>query len=142
TGAGPGGGPHVRAFRGTGGAEIIGFFAYGSFTGGVFVAGAGRVGGVSASIISPPEAPDAALLATGAWLPSTTTSTNVPLPAVTPTFVDNSDQASREQLFAATQDDDAWLVPADTETTADWLATDPLPANVVFDLPDLAHLVD
>src|SRR5262245_7294375 len=48
TGAGPGGGPHVRIFSGpTGTSELagLGFFAYeSSFTGGVFVA-AGKVGG-------------------------------------------------------------------------------------------------
>jgi hypothetical protein len=41
TGAGPGGGPHVRAFNGATGAGIRSFFAYDpAFTGGVFVAGA------------------------------------------------------------------------------------------------------
>ena len=41
TGAGPGGGPHVRVFSGLTGAEIRGFFAYnGAFTGGVFVSAA------------------------------------------------------------------------------------------------------
>lgn len=39
TGAGAGGGPHVRAFDGQTGAEILGFMAYElSFTGGVYVA--------------------------------------------------------------------------------------------------------
>ncbi len=40
TGAGPGGGPHVRVFDGMTGQPIRGFFAYESFTGGIFVAGA------------------------------------------------------------------------------------------------------
>ncbi len=39
TGAGPGGGPHVRAFSGTDGRALMGFFAYnGGFKGGVNVA--------------------------------------------------------------------------------------------------------
>jgi len=39
TGAGPGGGPHVRVWSGVDGHEILSFFAYGAaFTGGVFVA--------------------------------------------------------------------------------------------------------
>ena len=38
TGAGPGGGPHVRVFDGATGAEILSYFAYApGFTGGVFV---------------------------------------------------------------------------------------------------------
>jgi hypothetical protein len=38
TGAGPGGGPHVRVWSGVDGTELIGFFAYApAFTGGVFV---------------------------------------------------------------------------------------------------------
>lgn len=41
TGAGPGGGPHVRVFDGTSGAELRSFFAFDpAFTGGIFVAGA------------------------------------------------------------------------------------------------------
>jgi RHS repeat-associated protein len=45
TGAGAGGGPHVRAFSGSDGAELMSFFAYtASFTGGAFVA-AGDVNG-------------------------------------------------------------------------------------------------
>lgn len=39
TGAGPGGGPHVKVFSGDGGNELMSFFAYDTaFTGGVFVA--------------------------------------------------------------------------------------------------------
>ena len=39
TGAGPGGGPHVKAYDGVTGAEIRSFFAYSAdFHGGVFVA--------------------------------------------------------------------------------------------------------
>ncbi len=37
TGAGPGGGPHVRVFDGATGAELMSFLAYPA--GGVFVAG-------------------------------------------------------------------------------------------------------
>jgi uncharacterized repeat protein (TIGR01451 family) len=60
TGAGPGGGPHVRAFSGAGGAELTSFFAFNiNFTGGVFVAGAAAA---AVNVISPPEQPAAALL--------------------------------------------------------------------------------
>jgi hypothetical protein len=45
TGAGPGGGPHVKVFSGLNNSELFNFFAYGaSFTGGVYVA-AGDVNG-------------------------------------------------------------------------------------------------
>jgi hypothetical protein len=39
TAPGPSGGPHIRAFNHTDGTELSNFFAYGGFTGGVFVAG-------------------------------------------------------------------------------------------------------
>jgi uncharacterized repeat protein (TIGR01451 family) len=55
TGAGPGGGPHVRVFRLVGGTpvEIAGFFAYApGFTGGVFVAGGDVTGDGRAAIIT------------------------------------------------------------------------------------------
>lgn len=67
TAAGPGGGPHVRAFSGATGGEVASFFAYSpNFTGGVFVAagdtdgdgfddfitGAGASGGPHVRVIS------------------------------------------------------------------------------------------
>ncbi len=60
TGAGPGGGPHVKAFNGAGGAEITSFLAFNpAFTGGVFVGGAAAA---AITVISPPEQPHFALL--------------------------------------------------------------------------------
>jgi hypothetical protein len=53
TGAGPGGGPHVKVFDGKTGAVIMSFFAYGaSFTGGVSVAAADVNGDGKADIIT------------------------------------------------------------------------------------------
>ena len=55
TGAGPGGGPHVRAFSLAGGAvtEVAGFYAYDpTFTGGVHVAAADLAGDGVAEIIT------------------------------------------------------------------------------------------
>jgi hypothetical protein len=55
TGAGAGGGPHVRAFSGQTGAEVIEFFAYGAlFAGGVRVAAADCNGDGRADIITTP----------------------------------------------------------------------------------------
>jgi uncharacterized repeat protein (TIGR01451 family) len=59
TGAGPGGGPHVRAFTLTGGgpAEVVGFYAYDpTFTGGVRVAAGDVTGDGLADIITAPGA--------------------------------------------------------------------------------------
>jgi hypothetical protein len=39
TGAGPGAGPHVKVFDGQTGGELLSFLAYGTFAGGVYVAG-------------------------------------------------------------------------------------------------------
>ena len=52
TGAGPGAGAHVKVFDGVTHAEIRSFIAYGSFTGGVFVAGGDVNGDVLADIIT------------------------------------------------------------------------------------------
>jgi hypothetical protein len=55
TGAGPGGGPHVRAFHGTTGAELANFFAFDpNFRGGVNVAVADVTGDNVADIIAAP----------------------------------------------------------------------------------------
>jgi hypothetical protein len=45
TGAGPGGGPHVRVLSGVGLTELSSFFAYNLFAGGVFVGGSFRTQG-------------------------------------------------------------------------------------------------
>jgi hypothetical protein len=53
TGAGPGGGPHVKVFSGANGAMIRSFFAYASsFTGGVYVAAGDTTGHGRADIIT------------------------------------------------------------------------------------------
>ncbi|MDP1792988.1 MAG: hypothetical protein Q8K63_02525 [Acidimicrobiales bacterium] len=53
TGAGPGGGPHVRVFEGNGAASGPGFYAYGAgFTGGVNVAAGNVTGDDKAEIVT------------------------------------------------------------------------------------------
>src|SRR5262245_58392528 len=53
TGAGPGGGPHVRVFSGASGQELIGFMAYNpNFTGGVSVAAGDTNGDGRAEIVT------------------------------------------------------------------------------------------
>src|SRR5439155_24677933 len=53
TGAGPGGGPHVKVFGGAGFAAVAGFFAYGpTFAGGVNVAAGDVTGDGKADIIT------------------------------------------------------------------------------------------
>jgi hypothetical protein len=57
TGAGPGGGPHVKVFDGRTGKQIMSFFAYdGSFTGGVFVAAGDVTGDGKADIVTGADA--------------------------------------------------------------------------------------
>ena len=57
TGAGQGGGPHVRVFNGQTGVELVGYFAYpASFTGGVRVAAGDVNGDGRADIITAPGA--------------------------------------------------------------------------------------
>jgi hypothetical protein len=59
TGAGAGGGPHVRAFSGVDRAELANFFAYDiGFTGGVFVAGG--PGALAPAVVQPTANPPAA----------------------------------------------------------------------------------
>ena len=54
TGAGPGGGPNVRAFNGRTGAVVLSFFAYEpTFTGGVFVGATGPTGGLADIVTAP-----------------------------------------------------------------------------------------
>ncbi len=52
TGAGAGGGPHVRAFSGAGTGELFGFMAYGTFGGGVTVAAGDLDGDGKAEIVT------------------------------------------------------------------------------------------
>src|SRR5262249_59645576 len=53
TGAGIGGGPHVRVFSGADGHELMGFFAYSlAFTGGVIVAAGGINGHGHSDIVT------------------------------------------------------------------------------------------
>lgn len=57
TGAGPGGGPHVRVFNGNGTATAVSFFAYAqAFTAGVFVAAGDADGDLRAEIVTGPGA--------------------------------------------------------------------------------------
>src|SRR5262249_13729960 len=57
TGAGPGGGPHVKVFDGVSGTEIHSFYAYeAAFSGGVFVASADINGDGFADIITGADA--------------------------------------------------------------------------------------
>jgi hypothetical protein len=54
TGAGPGGGPHVKAFDGRTGATLLSFFAYeATFRGGVFVGATGPAGGPADVLTGP-----------------------------------------------------------------------------------------
>jgi hypothetical protein len=60
TGAGPGGGPHVRAFSGVDLAELASFYAYDAgFGGGVFVAGTPRLQGAALQVGNESSSPSA-----------------------------------------------------------------------------------
>ncbi len=98
TGAGPGGGPHVRAFSGAGGAAIAGFNAFHpTFTGGVFIGGAA---GVSSALLPPP-----ALLSPGAPAASTSESSTASAEEASDLFF----SASEDEGWAADQEQPEWL---------------------------------
>jgi hypothetical protein len=114
-GAGPGGGPHVRAFS-VGGGEVAGFFAFDLvFTGGVFVAGAG---GGAGSTVDPETQPETGLLAAGAWQPAAAEAETVSAKEeVVP--AGPASASSRELFFSASEVADPWLSSVD-DAAEEW----------------------
>jgi hypothetical protein len=125
TGAGPGGGPHVRAFTMLGGSAVAGFFGFSPvFTGGVFVGGAAAS---AVSIISPPEQPLTALLGPDAP-PVSGSEEAAPLS-------DASLEDDRDAFFSS----DGWL--GEDQTALDWALAEVLSGPAVSKRSELADWV-
>ena len=101
TGAGPGGGPHVRVFELNGGGltELASFFAYDpAFPGGVFVAGGDVDGDGIAEVITGAGRVAGRTCACSVWTPALSRSSPASTPTIPPSAVASRSHPLRRRV--------------------------------------------